>query len=333
MNKKFERILILSCTIVLISTLNYSQNISFGDDFLEDSSFSESKIFECNCIAFRLDDVQDYWLSQASIELIETFKERELPFTIGVLANNFGEDEELTNLVQVLAKDSQYKLEIASHGTVHDDFTTMSNQEQKTRIAESIVNLETVTGITPKVFIPPFGAFNEGTITALKENGITHFSPSFITGNDSIIPIKEDNFYQLPSGAITGEESNFYSNFVGLSSDETFSLIEDDLDKYGYSIVTMHPQEFSAEINGKLENEINVSQFDELEKLLDNLQSSQYPIVNIQDITEINSSNETQKPIPEWVRNIFIWYGEEKIGEQELKDALQFLIREKILVV
>jgi len=41
-------------------------------------------------------------------------------------------------------------------------------------------------------------------------------------------------------------------------------------------------------------------------------------------------SDETQK-IPEWVRNIFIWYGENKISEDELLDAIQFLIDKGIL--
>jgi len=37
--------------------------------------------------------------------------------------------------------------------------------------------------------------------------------------------------------------------------------------------------------------------------------------------------------IPEWVRNIFIWYGEKKISEDELIKALQFLIKQGIIKV
>lgn len=35
--------------------------------------------------------------------------------------------------------------------------------------------------------------------------------------------------------------------------------------------------------------------------------------------------------IPEWVRNIFIWYGEKKISEGELLNAIQFLLDHGIL--
>jgi len=41
---------------------------------------------------------------------------------------------------------------------------------------------------------------------------------------------------------------------------------------------------------------------------------------------------EDQK-IPDWVRNIFIWYGEKKISEDELIGAIQFLVKEGIIKI
>ena len=40
----------------------------------------------------------------------------------------------------------------------------------------------------------------------------------------------------------------------------------------------------------------------------------------------------TQK-IPDWVKNIFGWYAQDQIGEEELLNAIKYLINEKILVV
>ncbi len=42
---------------------------------------------------------------------------------------------------------------------------------------------------------------------------------------------------------------------------------------------------------------------------------------------------EPKQKLPDWVRNIFIWYGEGQIGEDELIGALQFLIKEGIIEV
>ena len=38
-----------------------------------------------------------------------------------------------------------------------------------------------------------------------------------------------------------------------------------------------------------------------------------------------------EQKIPEWIRNIFIWYGENKISERELLDAIKFLIQNEII--
>ena len=48
--------------------------------------------------------------------------------------------------------------------------------------------------------------------------------------------------------------------------------------------------------------------------------------------TTISVIGEESK-IPDWVRNIFVWYAEDSISEKELLQALQYLIKEKIILV
>jgi len=40
-----------------------------------------------------------------------------------------------------------------------------------------------------------------------------------------------------------------------------------------------------------------------------------------------------EETIPEWVRNIFVWYGQDVISESELLEALKFLIENGILII
>lgn len=40
-----------------------------------------------------------------------------------------------------------------------------------------------------------------------------------------------------------------------------------------------------------------------------------------------------QSGIPDWVRNVFIWYGENKISEDEVLSAIKFLIDEGIIKI
>ena len=42
---------------------------------------------------------------------------------------------------------------------------------------------------------------------------------------------------------------------------------------------------------------------------------------------------EQESKLPKWVKNIFIWYAEGQVGEDELINALQYLIKEGIIIV
>ena len=46
-----------------------------------------------------------------------------------------------------------------------------------------------------------------------------------------------------------------------------------------------------------------------------------------------NVTQEGMPKVPDWVRNIFIWYGEEEISEDELLNAIKFLVSQGIIKV
>ncbi len=73
------------------------------------------------------------------------------------------------------------------------------------------------------------------------------------------------------------------------------------------------------------------------------IQSSK-PVIVTQDIEELEPSEETevesletetleQSKIPAWVHDIFIWYADETISENDLLSAIEYLISEEILDV
>lgn len=45
----------------------------------------------------------------------------------------------------------------------------------------------------------------------------------------------------------------------------------------------------------------------------------------------LNFVEAQESKIPEWVRNIFVWYGENQISEDELLNAIKFLVENKII--
>ena len=46
--------------------------------------------------------------------------------------------------------------------------------------------------------------------------------------------------------------------------------------------------------------------------------------------SEVVTQESIQK-IPSWVRNIFIWYASEQISEDELLNAIKFLVNQEII--
>ena len=51
----------------------------------------------------------------------------------------------------------------------------------------------------------------------------------------------------------------------------------------------------------------------------------------IEPETVIRQLEDSQSKIPDWIRNTMKWYAEEKISEQEMINALQFMIKEELI--
>jgi hypothetical protein len=70
---------------------------------------------KCKCVAFRLDDIQDYYLHDVQIELMDTFERRDLDLTVGIIGNYFGDDPVMVSYIKERVKGDP-RIEIANHG-------------------------------------------------------------------------------------------------------------------------------------------------------------------------------------------------------------------------
>jgi len=43
--------------------------------------------------------------------------------------------------------------------------------------------------------------------------------------------------------------------------------------------------------------------------------------------------NESNTKLPEWIRNVFVWYADGKVSENELLNSIKYLVQEKIIVL
>ena len=92
--------------ILISNNLNEVRIVGLQEKTLdyEADSQNESEIEApdetCNCVAFRLDNVQDYYLPNVQTELINLFVAKNAPLTIGIIGQNLGSDEEIINFLK-----------------------------------------------------------------------------------------------------------------------------------------------------------------------------------------------------------------------------------------
>jgi len=53
----------------------------------------------------------------------------------------------------------------------------------------------------------------------------------------------------------------------------------------------------------------------------------------IHEVSELISNGEVKPKVPEWIKNIALWYGQGTISEDEFIDAIRFLIKEGVVIV
>ena len=156
-------------------------------------------------------------------------------------------------------------------------------------LADSNEQIEKVLGVEPSVFVAPYNRINEDTLAALGATSIrtmtanvTEMNPPFVrnvTGPAGPVAI-----YHFPATAKTGDLNADDTEWLGSSHTETMAEIEDSISKYGYSVVMMHPQEFSLRQGTTFQNEVDRDQLRELELLLDSVESEGYEIVTVSEL-------------------------------------------------
>ena len=302
-------------------------------NFIQSSSINYEEIkktgITCNCVAFRLDDIQSNWLNEVQIGIMETFRQSQNPLTIGVISRGIDNDEKITNYIKSRLN-STPELEVANHSWNNTPYSDLTYQEQKEMLEKSHEILKQTFSITPKVFIPPQNAFDSNTIQVLKTKGYTHFS-SELNFSSPPFPLKGEKIYNFPQGAETGHLDKELKLFIGVENTITLEDIKESLAKYGFAVVTMHPQEFALIKNQTYSNEIDPKQIERLKELIFNINDQGFRIVPLGKISMGNTID--IKEIPEWMKTNAKWWSQKQISDREFVDGLEYLIQNKIISV
>jgi len=241
----------------------------------------------CNCVAFRLDDIQDFYLAPAQLAIISLFGQNDIPLTIGVIGGVIGTDQNLISTIKTsLVSDNP--IEIASHSWNNKVLTTMTKKNQEDLINQTNDKIKTVFGMQPTTFIPPENVFNDDTLSVLKNNGFTHISYDSREINPP--QFKKSDFHHFPVMPSTADLDTQTGIWHSSSNTQLMDSIDQSLLDYGYAVVMMHPYEFSVYEGGFYVNKVNTTKVQELQSLIEKIQSKNLKILPIGSIQDYDNS-------------------------------------------
>jgi hypothetical protein len=263
----------------------------------------------CNCVIFAMDDIADYGGIKVQLATMDYFISKNLPFTASIVARDLANanSSNLDVFHKVEEGVDRGLFEIVMHGNRHVNHSLLTKEEQLNDFSKANGKLEYLFGKRADVFIPPFNDFNLYTIEALSDLNITLFSTSPDSEQNTSNPYKSQtllvvtNNSKLQVSKISDEKPLVYhapfsisflrlEGLYGLSGDrlveESLRLIDEDIAKYGFAQVRLHPADFSQidPTNGKRMNEVDDNRFQHLTQLIDSLEGRNIRIASFSDI-------------------------------------------------
>ncbi|MEK0351272.1 MAG: pentapeptide repeat-containing protein [Nitrosopumilus sp.] len=240
----------------------------------------------CNCVAFRLDDVQDHYLKTPQLEVMKIFQKKGVPLTLGIIGGFWGQDQQILNFIKEDIKRHRPTFEIASHSWNNFPLPTFNKNDQLTLLQKTNDVIQETLGVTPTTFTAVENKFNNDTITILQELGFTHFTAHIRETHSPPYALENSDLYYFPAStqtAILDVETNVWTN---VDNEITFAEARDFLKEYGFAVVMMHPYEFAIKDFGVYTGEANFESLDNLGKLIDQFRDDGIDVVSIQQITE-----------------------------------------------
>lgn len=151
-------------------------------------------------VVFRLDDPRPV-CDSVSMRVVQLFNAKQVPLTIAMVPYDSCENTITPSISansQYLAEIQQDNIELALHGLTHQningagEFGGLDSAEAVRRIVKGKQVLQAIFDKEISTFIPPFNAWNEHTLTAMRMHGMNVISADMFT------PIYADNVHYFP---------------------------------------------------------------------------------------------------------------------------------------
>ncbi|MEM2759485.1 MAG: polysaccharide deacetylase family protein [Nitrososphaerales archaeon] len=251
----------------------------------------------CNCVTFVLLDVQDYYAREAQIDIIKSFINKDTKLTLAVIGGSLENDNEIIQLIR--NSTSTGLVEVANRGWMHNDHTAMTFSEQRDSIARTKEKVKSMFNAQTRTFMPPDDRFNDETIAAMKEIGITYLSSSLYADAPPYPLHPGERVFHFPVTASTSIYNTDDETWSILPIDDVFDDINNSVMEYGFAVVAIYPQSYYRIDGNNLRYQSeDVSTINDLVEIV----RKKFSLVNVSEI-------EKQYWLPKHVsRNLPLYY-------------------------
>lgn len=280
--------LVIPFFILYLTFIPYHTSFSQGD-FQNPS--------QCNCVVFRMDGLQDYYLQKGQLAPMNVFLTKNQSLTLSLIMNSIGNDTTTINKIREGSYNGLF--ELAINGGINMDYTKLNQQQQEYLLSIANEKMITFFGNKSNIFIPSMNLFNYATIKAMekmnlkilsssldRENNYDNGKSIFSTVVENSTKFKDKEILHLPSMTSFKYEVNRHT--IKNSITNIINNITENIEQYGYAVIALHPQDFmELDKNGEVTDKLNKDEIKDLSNLIDILQSRNIKLISFSEITGV----------------------------------------------
>jgi peptidoglycan/xylan/chitin deacetylase (PgdA/CDA1 family) len=289
------------------------------------SNKSAQAYSSCNCVIFRLDDIEDQGnADKPNIAIMQHFIDKNHKLSSEIIVNNFGNSGTNGNVYKTVKQGYDAGLfELGIHGFNHVKHSQLSEEQQKSDFAKAknkLISLFNDPNL--RLFVPPFNDFDSDTIKAMAENKLDIFSSSYSSERLTTNIYKVSNSFETDNSIIQLSEVTVFDNDTGQSLkrrvyhvpfdislfnmieptgtlsgqnlvDAVVSKADTQIANTGFAVITLHPTDISPynPATGSWTDTVDDAKFQALKNIVTALEAKGYGFSYMSDVTPAPSSN------------------------------------------